>query len=257
MRKLTMFSLLLLCGLFLITSPSFSQEMKDQLFLIHEETVNIDMWDKYESTSKEWVDLMNGAGLDLPYIQASQRDDGHYYYIIPISNYAEIDKMQGIFGSAIEKVGKDKWDKFMVENNSTIESSKDFIATRSAKYSYMPKNPRLKQDEVNFIHWMFFTYKMENRKEIMEIMTEWKKLYEEKDIKNGYTIWLIELGLDNNMIALTEGYKDGGDFYTSQMEDNALMEKEASALWAKMSQYITSIENKYGSPRPDLGYVKK
>lgn len=257
MRILTMFSLLLLCGLFLITSPSFSQEMKDQLFLIHEETVNIDMWDKYESTSKEWVDLMNGAGLDLPYIQASQRDDGHYYYIIPIANYAEIDKMQGIFGSAIEKVGKDKWDKFMVENNSTIESSKDFIATRSAKYSYMPKNPRLKQDEVNFIHWMFFTYKMENRKEIMEIMTEWKKLYEEKDIKNGYTIWLIELGLDNNMIALTEGYKDGGDFYTSQMEDNALMEKEASALWAKMSQYITSIENKYGNPRPDLGYVKK
>ena len=257
MRKLTMFSLLLLCGLFLITSPSFSQEMKDQLFLIHEETVKIDMWDKYESTSKEWVGLMNGAGLDLPYIQASQRDDGHYYYIIPIANYAEIDKMQGIFGSAIEKVGKDKWDKFMVENNSTIESSKDFIATRSAKYSYMPKNPRLKQDEVNFIHWMFFTYKMENRKEIMEIMTEWKKLYEEKDIKNGYTIWLIELGLDNNMIALTEGYKDGGDFYTSQMEDNALMEKEASALWAKMSQYITSIENKYGSPRPDLGYVKK
>jgi hypothetical protein len=252
-----MFSLLLLCGLFLITPPSFSQEMKDQLFLIHEETVKIDMWDKYESTGKEWVDLMNGAGLDLPYIQASQRDDGHYYYIIPIANYAEIDKMQGIFGSAIEKVGKDKWDKFMVENNSTIESSKDFIATRSAKYSYMPKSPRLKQDEVKFIHWMFFTYKMENRKEIMEIMTEWKKLYEEKDIKNGYTVWLIELGLDNNMIALTEGYKDGGDFYTSQMEDNTLMEKEASALWTKMSQYINFIENKYGNPRPDLGYVKK
>ena len=65
------------------------------------------------------------------------------------------------------------------------------------------------------------------------------------------------MGLDNNMIALTEGYKDGADFYTSSKEDNALMEKEASALWAKMSSFIISIENKYGSPRPDLGYVKK
>ena len=59
------------------------------------------------------------------------------------------------------------------------------------------------------------------------------------------------------MVALTEGYKDGADFYTATKEDNVLMEKEASALWAKMSPFITSIENKYGSPRPDLGMTKK
>ena len=257
MRKLSVFSILLICGIFLLTPKSFAQEMKDQLFMIHEEVVKVDMWDKYESTSKEWIEMMTGAGLDLPYIQASQRDDGHYYYIIPISNYAEIDKMQGIFNSAAEKIGKDKWSKFMVENNSTIQCSKDFVATRSAKYSYMPSNPRTKQEDVKFIHWMFFTYKMEYRKEIMDILSEWKKLYEEKNIKSGYNIWLIKLGLDNNMIALTEGYKDGADFYTSQKEDNALMEKEANALWAKMSSFIISIENKYGNPRPDLGYIKK
>ena len=257
MRKLSAFSILLLCGLFFLTPKSFAQEMKDQLFLVHEEVVKIDMWDKYESTSKEWVEMMTGAGLDLPYIQASQRDDGHYYYLIPISNYAEIDKMQGIFNSAVEKIGKDKWREFMVKNNSSIESSKDFIATRSVKYSYMPENPRIKPEEINFIHWMFFTYKMENRKEVMDILTEWKKLYEDKNINTGYSIWIIELGLDNNMIALTEGYKDGTDFYTTQKEDNALMEAEAGALWGKMATFITSIENKYGNPRPDLGYVKK
>lgn len=257
MRKPIRFSLLLIWGLFLLTPPSFSQEMKDQMFLIHEEVARVDMWDKYESTSKEWVEMMTGAGLDLPYIQASQRDDGHYYYIIPIANYAEIDKMQGIFNSAVEKIGKDKFGEFMVENNSTIESSKDFVATRSAKYSYMPSNPRTKQEDVKFIHWMFFKYKMENRKEIMDILSEWKKLYEDKNIKSGYSVWLIELGMDNNMIALTEGYKDGADFYTTTKEDNALMEKEASALWAKMAPFITSVENKYGSARPDLGYVKK
>ena len=257
MRKLGMFSLLLLCGFFLITPTTFSQEMKDQLFMIHEETVKVDMWDKYESTSKEWIEMMTGAGLDLPYMQASQRDDGHYYYLIPIDNYADIDKMPGIFNSAIEKIGKDKWSKFMVENNSSIESSKDFIATRSAKYSYNPKEPRLKPEEAQFIHWMFFEFKLENRKEVMEIMTEWKNLYEEKNIKNGYYIWLIELGLDNNLIALTEGYKDGEDFYVSTKVDNALMEAEATVLWGKMSKYLTSVENKYGSLRPDLGFVKK
>ncbi len=249
---------LLFSVLFSLSSVvSFAQEMKDQLFWVREEVAKIEMWDKYESTSKGWVKMMTEAGLDFPYMQASQRDDGHYYYLFPLDNYAAIDKMPEIFGAAIEKIGQDKWQKFMIENESCMVTHKDFIAKRSAKYSYMPKNPRLKPEEVKFIHWMFFHYKLENRKEIMDIMTEWKKLYEEKNIKNGYTIWLIELGLDNNMIALTEGFKDGGDFYSSQMEDNKMMEAEASALWSKMSKYVTSIENIYGSPRPDLGFTKK
>ncbi|MCW8818252.1 MAG: hypothetical protein OQK52_10300, partial [Ignavibacteriaceae bacterium] len=83
------------------------------------------------------------------------------------------------------------------------------------------------------------------------------KLYEEKNIKNGYTIWLIELGLDNNMIALTENYKDGADYYTSMEADNTTMKDEASALWAKMSPFISNIENKYGNQRPDLGFAKE
>jgi hypothetical protein len=231
--------------------------MKDQLFSVREEVAKVDMWDKYESTSKEWIKMMTEAGLDLPYMWASQRDDGHYYYLIPIDSYADIDKFPEIFGAAIEKIGKDKWSKFMVENEGSMVTHKDFIVKRSAKYSYWPKEPRLKQEDANFTHWMFFHYKLENRKEVMSILAEWKKLYEDKNIKNGYTIWLIEMGEDNNMMALTENYKDGGDFYTSQKEDNSLMEAEASALWAKMAPYIVSIDNKYGNQRPDLGFVKK
>jgi hypothetical protein len=233
------------------------QEMKDQLYWVREEVAKVDMWDKYESTSKEWVKLMTEAGLDFPYMWASQRDDAHYYYLFPLENYAAVDKFPETFGAAIEKIGKDKWAKFLIENESSIETHKDFIVKRSEQYSYKPEEPRLKPEEAKFIHWMFFHYKLENRKEVMDIMTEWKQLYQEKNIKNGYTIWLVELGEDNNMIVLTENYKDGADFYSTVESDNALMEAEASALWAKMSPFITSIENKYGNQRPDLGFVKE
>ena len=257
MPKLKFISLLT-TGLLILSVFTFAQEEpKDQLYWVREEVAKVDMWDKYESTSKEWVELMTGAGLDLPYMWASQRDDAHYYYLFPLDNYAEIDKMPEIFGAAIDKIGKDKWSKFMIENESSMETHRDFIVTRSAKYSYWPEEPRLKPEERKFIHWMFFHYKLENRKEVMDIMTEWKQLYQEKNIKNGYTIWLMELGRDNNMIVLTENYKDGADYYTSMEADNALMEKEASALWAKMSPFITNIENKYGNQRPDLGFVKE
>ncbi len=231
--------------------------MEDQLYWIREEVVRVDMWEQYEETSKQWVEMMTGAGLDFPYMRASQRDDGHYYYLLPLSSYADIDKFGEIFGSAIEKIGKEKWGEFMKKNESSMVTHKDFIATRSAKYSYMPKEPRLKPEDAKFIHWMFFHYTLENRKEIMDILAEWKKLYQDKNIKNGYAVWLIELGLDNNMMAITESFKDGADFHNSTKEDNALMEEEASALWAKMAPFITSIENKYGNQRPDLGFVKE
>lgn len=249
----------LLAGLLLLNTGKMlaQQEMKDQLYWVREEVARVDMWDKYEETSKEWVKLMTDAGLDFPYMWASKRDDSHYYYLFPLDNYAEIDKMPEIFGSAIDKIGKDKWAKFLVENESSIVTHKDFIVKRSAKYSYQPEEPRLKPEDAKFIHWMFFHYKLENRKEVMDILTEWKNLYQEKNIKNGYTIWLIELGLDNNMMALTENYKDGEDFYSTTDADNKLMEAEANALWAKMSPYITSVENIYGNQRPDLGFVKE
>ena len=248
----------LLAGL-IVWSSSFvlaQEESKDQLYWIREEVAKVDMWEQYEETSKQWVEMMTEADLDFPYMWASQRDDAHYYYLLPLENYAAIDKMPEIFGSAIEKIGKEKWAEFMKKNESSMVSHKDFIATRSAKYSYMPKEPRLKPEDAKFVHWMFFHYRLENGKEVMDIMSEWKQLYQDKNIKNGYTVWLIELGLDNNMIAFTENYKDGADFYTTNEEDNALMETEASALWAKMAPFITSVENKFGNQRPDLGFVK-
>ncbi len=106
MRKLSVFSILLICGIFLLTPKSFAQEMKDQLYMVREEVAKVDMWDKYESTSKDWVEMMTKGELDFPYVRASQRDDGHYYYLIPINNYSNIDKFQEIFGSAVEKVRK-------------------------------------------------------------------------------------------------------------------------------------------------------
>ena len=257
MRKPFLFSFLMLCGFFIFNQNSFAQEMKDQLFWIREEVAKVDMWDKYESTSKEWVELMSQAGLDLPYVRASERNDGHYYYLIPLNSYADIDKFSSIFGSAVEKIGKDKWGAFVKENDESMSSNKDFIAKWSAKYSYVPKTPRLKEGEAGFIHWIFFTFKLEKKKEVMDVLAEWKTLYEKNDIPDGWDVWQIELGLDNNMMAFTEAAKDGESFFANSKENSAKLKEEEHKLWEKFSANVTNIEQFFGRPRPDLTYTKK
>jgi len=244
--------------LFVCAQLSFAQEApKDQLYTIREEVVKVDQWDKYESTSKQWAELMTQGGLDIPYVRASQRDDGHYYYVSPVSNYAAVDNFPKVFGSAIDKIGKEKWADFMIEFESTISTHRDFIVKWSGEYSYIPKEPRLKQGEAKFVHWMFFHFKLEKRKELLELMKEWKKLYTDKNISDGYEIWMVEFGLDNDSMVLTEYYKDGADFYNRDKEITAMIKDQAEALWAKMSLLLTNIEHKYGKFRPDLDYVKK
>lgn len=249
----------LLAGLFF--SSSFialaQEEPKDQLYWIREEVARVDMWQQYEETSKQWVEMMTGAGLDFPYMRASQRDDGHYYYLLPLSSYADIDKFPEKFGSAIEKIGKEKWAEFMKKNESSMDYNKDFIAKWKADYSYIPKEPRIKQEEAGFIHWIFFTFKLEKRDEVLDVIAEWKALYEKNNIPDGWSTWLIEVGEKNNMIAMTEFAKDAQSFYSAMKENSEKMKAEEEKLWAKFSANVISIEQKFGKPRPDLGFVKK
>ena len=252
------FFFLLLVGLLLSSAPTLAQEEpKDQLYWVREEVVKVEKWQQYEETSKEWVELMTGAGLDFPYMRASQRDDGHYYYLLPLNNYADIDKFPEKFGPAIEKIGKEKWADFMVENESAMDYHKDFIAKWHAKYSYVPKEPRIKPEEAGFLHWVFFTYKLEKRQEVLDVIAEWKALYEKNNIPDGWSTWTIEVGEQNNMIAFTESAKDAASFYANMEENSAKLKEEEQKLWAKLSVNITSMEQKFGSPRPDLGFVKE
>jgi hypothetical protein len=253
----TKFISLALIGLFVwATGFTLAQdEPKDQLYWVREEVVKVEKWKQYEETSKEWVELMTGAGLDFPYMRASQRDDGHYYYLLPLSSYADIDKFGEKFGSAIEKIGREKWSEFMKRNESSMDYHKDFIVKWSAKYSYVPKEPRVNPAEAGFLHWIFFNYKLENRKEVLDILAEWKALYEEHNIPDGWSTWMIEVGEQNDLMAITEFAKDGASFYAAMDENSEKIKEEEQKLWQKLSQYVTGMEQKFGQPRPDLGFM--
>ncbi len=90
--------------LFVFTAPILSQEQpKDQLFYIHEEVAKISKIDQYNSTSKEFSQMMMDSKLDVPFIRASQTDDLTFYYLVPLNNYGDIDKMSAAFNDMISK----------------------------------------------------------------------------------------------------------------------------------------------------------
>jgi hypothetical protein len=246
------------CLLLIIGGVSFAQEQpKDQLFYIHEEVAKIDKIDQYNESGKEFTRMMKDAKLDVPSILASQTDDLHFYYLVPLKNYADIDKLTAAFNDMMTKTDKDMMAKNMKEGAEATEYTRELVFRRSDELSYNPENaPKLDMSKENFIHWDFYTYKPEDRQQVMDLGAKFKKLNEEKKVETPYTVWLADLGEHNNLIVVTTIAKDAVSFYQQMDKDNATLGKEGDDLWNKMITMLEHFDHKNGHTRPDLSYMK-
>ncbi len=250
--------LLSLFFLALFTSVVFPQDQpKDQLFYIHEEVAKIDKIDQYNAANKDFTQMMKDLKLDVPFVRASQTDDLHFYYLIPINNYADIDKLSSAFNSMYTKSDKDKWAKDMKDGNISTEYTRELVFKLSTDLSYKIGDTQgLDMSKQNFLHWDYYIIKPEFRKEVMDLAAKMKKLNEDKKIETPYSVWFADMGENNNLIVVTTMAKDAASFYQQMDKDNAAMGKEGQDLWNQMIPMLEHFEHKNGHTRPDLSYMK-
>ena len=243
--------------LFIFTVPVLSQEQpKDQLFYIHEEVAKISKIDQYNSTSKEFAQMMMDSKLDVPFIRASQTDDLTFYYLVPLNNYGDIDKMSAAFNDMMSKGDKDKMNKMMKENAESIASVRELVFKRSGSLSYEGQDQGLDWSKSNFIHWDYYTVMSGKMKEMLALGAKYKKLSEDKKIPTPYTVWLADMGENDNLIVVTTAAKDAVSFYQQMEKDNAALGQDGENLWNQMQLLLTHFEHKNGHSRPDLSYMK-
>jgi hypothetical protein len=246
------------CLLLIITGTNFGQDQpKDQLFYIHEEVAKIDKMDQYDRANREFTQMMYDLKLDVPSIRASQTDDLHFFYLVPLENYADIDKLNGTFNEMMGKADKDQLMKTLVEGAGATEYTREMVFRRSGKLSYSPERTnKLDMSKEVFVHWDFYTFKPEDRRQVMELGAKIAKLYADKKIPTPYTVWLAEMGEHNNLIVVTTLAKDAVSFYEQNDKDNAVLGKEMEDLWNQMLPMLEHFEHKNGHTRPDLSYIK-
>jgi hypothetical protein len=243
--------------LMMFSCIALSQDQpKDQLFYIHEEVAKLDKIDQYNQTSKEFDQMMKDLKLDVPSIRASETDDLHFYYLVPLKNYADIDKLSSAFNDMFSKGDKDKMNKNMKENAEAIDYTRELVFRQSNELSYRLGESKLDMNKRNFIHFDYYTFKPEDRKEVMALAAKIKKLYEDKKIETPYVVWLADMGEHNNLIVVTTLAKDAVSFYQQIDKDNAALGKDMETLWNQMIPMLEHFEHKNGHTRPDLSYIK-
>ncbi len=249
-------SFFVLCCLF---GSSHAQDnlMKDQLFYVHEELVPVNMIAQYEKTTKDFIQLFRDKKLDVPAIYASQTNDNRYDYLIPISNYADIDKIGKAFGDFDKNAAGDSYQQLMKENNDAIDFTHDFVIRRSTALSYESKDTSMKMSNMKFIHWGYYTVKSGKMKDVRDLGKKFKDLYIQKGISTPYDVWFVDMGANNNLVVVTTAAKSAAEFYENSQTNNETLGKDSEDLWNQMMPLLTKYEEKNGMIRSDLNYMKK
>ena len=223
MKATTALLAMLLC-ICLLTPLSAQDDTKGQLWYCYEETVKPGEESVYKELSKELLELCKQNNFPFP-IYTWTPAEFKYQLWSPINTLNDIEKIEDAWNKITESWGQEKYatfNKTKVKNTSYTSRGRDDL-------HYMPENPRIKMEDVNYSVWQEILFIPEKVKEAEELMKEMFKLISVKNYDDPMYIYQAGLGYETPMfIAVT----------------NALSEKDYHAQQEKMGEVFTEDELK-------------
>ena len=254
-------SSLVLMVLFVLAffAQSFSQKElpKSQLYLMHEDIVLPYMADKYESALKDFAKLFSDAKIDSRSYNVIQTDYFKYTAVIPVTDFNGLAKYFGMTPEIIEKIGNDKFDAQMKKFDGCYDTHRNYLMTLRNDLSYKPEYGLNPDDGLNYRHLDYFYVVPGNEDEMMELIKEYKKLYETKKIEEGYRVYMGSVGTEMGMVLFVQPAKSRVDFAMLSDKQDEILGKDAQKLWDRVVAITQKFEHHDGVMRSDLSLKSK
>jgi len=254
-------SLLFLMVLFVLVSFAqlFAQKElpKSQLYLMHEDIVLPYMADKYEQASKDFVQMLKDAKIDSRSYKVIQKDYFNYTAVIPVTDFEGLAKYFGMTPEMIEKIGKDKFDAQMNKFDGCYDTHRNYLLTLRNDLSYKPEYGINFGEGLDYRHLDYFYPIPGNEDEMMELIKDYKKLYESKKIEEGYRVYMGSVGTEMGMVMFVQPAKSRVDFATLSDKQDEILGEDGQKLWDKLLVITQKFEHHDGMMRSDLSYQPK
>jgi len=178
-KRITWVLALLAVGLFI--QLALAQEVKEELWLVAEETVKPDMVEQYEETSKQLLLLCKEE--DFPY-NFNVWKKGYYTYDLwyPIEDLNDIKNIEDAWDEIMQKFGEENHKRFQ----ACIESQFDRVMAIRPDLSYQPDSAVLDETYFKFSRLQELYVKKGSEKVMEDLFKRANALYAEKGIKDVY-----------------------------------------------------------------------
>jgi len=249
------FKSLLFLILAAFTFQLFAQEeSKSELFVLHQDKVKIDKVDEYEGYVKELFDLWKQHGMEITVKHASKTSDNTYNFLTPMKGYSDLEKHETYWSNFEKKVDPDVMSGLMKKMDATYTSHKNVIIRKSHDLSYWPEDDRMKGEKTKFLHFAHFQFKLGHMEDANKLMKEYKELMTKKKNRDGYTVWISDIGGDIGQVVVVRWAKDPVDFYTASKSRNDSVADEIKTLRNNFRNVLTSYSSNTGKPMPEFLY---
>jgi hypothetical protein len=247
----------LVATLFSLTALAQEEEQKVQLFVLWDEVVPPSKIMEYEAGLKAWQVLNTKYKFPYP-VTVYKTNDNHYYSLMPIKTLADIDNLEKFWAEVKTKAGKEFEEeeaKLHKQFAGSYESGTFGVVALRLDLSYIPENPRVKTEEVNFVWWNYYYIKTGMEEEAEKIAKEWQALWKSKGITDNFNVYQAFLWPDLPAMAAAGGAFSQADYFTNLEKNIAKMGDEYLALTKKTMAACRRFEQKYGMIKKELSYV--
>jgi hypothetical protein len=258
MKNLRLPALLLGLAVFLGGLPALTagQEKQPELSLIGDFLVDTSRVAEYETALKDL--LANLEKHSFPFsLSTSNTDDGHYYIVYPMKNYADADAWLEAWGELAQKMGPENLQALQRRLVAAeIERVYQFWRYRP-DISFLPEKERLKPEEIGYYTWDFVWLIPGKEAEFEAANKEWIALSKAKKARDPFLTCEGDLGTQMPVYLWIEYGKSAADYAVTEEKFWKSMGEEGAALSKKTRALIRKMDSKTGQYRPDLSYAPK
>jgi hypothetical protein len=241
-----------LCG---FTTLAQAQEQKAQLYVIWDVVVKPSTVGDYEAATKEEVALY--AKYKFPYTWTVSRTfDNHYYFLIPVENFAGIDDIFTAFDK-VEEMAGEEYKKLQDLFVGSYEYVQPAVYSLNYELSFLPEKKEAESEEGNFICWDIQYINAGKEEEYEKLIKEFQHLFQSKNVSQAWECYQGIMGEKNPVYYWVTTAKNAVDFYTQNAKMWEALGKEGDSFYEKLMNLIRKREMKTGWLRPDLSYMPK
>ncbi len=254
-RRLTLF----LAGVMILMASAFTfaqDEPKDVLYMVHKDVIKANMVQQYEKAVNDLYEQLKTHNFGMQIQFASSTDENEYFFLTPISSYADLDKTDAIWSELYEKAGEETMAAIDKQFEGCYEHHNNYVIRLNTELSYTPENPRLKPEEANFIHWDYYQIEEGKEQQAMELVKKFKDLWiKNNKVSDGYNVWIADIGHNLGTMVVTRTAKDAVDYYEQREKIRKSMGDEIDKLLSEFYPLMRDFRHVNGKTHPEWVYT--
>ena len=243
-------------GIFLclsaLTIVAQAQEQETQLYFVRQIKVKPSKVMDYFEGTKELMAQIKEQNFPYP-INVFRCNDFSVLFSVPLENTADLQVLGDTMNELMAKIAPEQGQKIQKLLDGTSDFREDGLIALRPDLSYMPENPRLKPEEINFQNWTLSYILQGKEKELEEITKKYKALYQAKNIPDGFLLYEVIMAKEQPLYILVQNAKNPGDYFST--DHSEALGKEGAALQSKLWSVMRKVEYIQAWIDRDLSYV--